>query len=101
MAAVNTGMKFALKDPQGAIAHIKSAEPLVNEATELKRLQLAISANMVNAEVKRDGLGGIDPARMQRAIGQVVQAFELRSNADGGPGVRYILPAPVAVRKLQ
>jgi NitT/TauT family transport system substrate-binding protein len=101
VAAVNTGMKFALKDPQGAIAHIKSAEPLVNEATELKRLQLAISANMVNAEVKRDGLGGIDPTRMQRAIGQVVQAFELTST----PTVAQVFDTsylpPVAVRKLQ
>ena len=49
----------------------------VNEATELKRLQLAISANMVNDEVRRNGLLGIDPARMQRAIDQVVVAFEL------------------------
>ena len=56
---------------------------------------------MVNAEVKRDGLGGIDPARMQRAIGQVVQAFELTST----PTVAQVfdtsyLPS-VAVRKLQ
>ena len=56
---------------------MKAAEPLSNEATELKRLQLAISANMVNDEVRRNGLLGIDPARMQRAIDQVVVSFEL------------------------
>ena len=66
-------------DPKAAIAHIKAAEPLANEATELKRLQLAISANMVNDEVKKHGLLGIDPARMQRAIDQVVASFELPS----------------------
>jgi len=79
LAALNTGFKQVLKDPKAAIAHIKAAEPLANEATELKRLQLAISANMVNDEVKKHGLLGIDPARMQRAIDQVVASFELPS----------------------
>jgi NitT/TauT family transport system substrate-binding protein len=77
LAAVTHGFKLSLKDPQAAIGHIKAAEPLANEATELKRLQLAISANMLNDEVRRIGLGAIDPARMERAIAQVVQAFEL------------------------
>jgi len=31
----------------------------------------------VNDEVRRNGLLGIDPARMQRAIDQVVVSFEL------------------------
>jgi len=77
LAALNTGFKAALKDPKAAIVHVKAAEPLSNEATELKRLQLAISANMVNDEVRMNGLLGIDPARMQRAIDQVVVSFEL------------------------
>ena len=56
LAALNAGFKATLKDPKAAIAHIKAAEPLSNEATELKRLQLAISANMVNDEVRKNGL---------------------------------------------
>ena len=79
LAALNTGFKATLKDPKAAIAHVKAAEPLANEATELKRLQLAIATNMVNDEVKKNGILGIDPARMQRAIDQVVVAFELGS----------------------
>jgi NitT/TauT family transport system substrate-binding protein len=79
LAALNTAFKATLKDPKAAITHVKAAEPLSNEATELKRLQLAMKTNMVNDEVKRNGLLGIDPARMQRAIEQVVLAFELPS----------------------
>jgi NitT/TauT family transport system substrate-binding protein len=79
LAGLNAGFKATLKDPKGAIAHIKAAEPLSNEATELKRLQLAISTNMVNDEVKKNGLLAIDPERMQRAIEQMVVAFELPS----------------------
>jgi NitT/TauT family transport system substrate-binding protein len=77
LAGLAQGFKAALKDPKEAIAHIKAVEPLTNEPLELKRLQLAIAANIVNDEVRRSGLMGIDPARMQRAIDQLVQAFEL------------------------
>ena len=79
LAALAQGFKAALKEPREAIAHIKAVEPLTNEPLELKRLQLAIAANVVNDEVRRSGLMGIDPARMQRAIDQLVQAFELPS----------------------
>jgi NitT/TauT family transport system substrate-binding protein len=79
LVALTQGFKLAVKDPQTAIAHVKAAEPLANEVTELKRLQLAIVANMVNDEVRRNGLGGIEMARMERAIEQVVQSFELGS----------------------
>ena len=93
-------MFFTLKDPRAAIAFIKAVEPLVNEATELKRLELAIASNIVNDEVKRNGLGGIDPARMRRAIEQVVQSFELTAT----PTVAQVFTSeflpPPAVRKL-
>ncbi|HSE92745.1 MAG TPA: ABC transporter substrate-binding protein [Methylomirabilota bacterium] len=100
MAALNEGFKATLKDPKAAIVHVKAAEPLSNEATELKRLQLSIAANMVNDEVKRNGLLGIDAARMQRAIDQVAQSFELPSK----PAVAQVftdayLP-PASARKL-
>ena len=75
-------------------------EPLVNEATELKRLELAIASNIVNDEVKRDGLGGIDPKRMQRAIDQVVQSFELTSKPTVAQVFNSEFLPPAAVRKL-
>ena len=90
----------ALKDPKAAIAHVKAAEPLSNEATELKRLQLAISANMVNDEVRKNGLLGIDPARMQRAIEQVVVAFELGAKPTVAQVFTGAYLPPAAERKL-
>jgi NitT/TauT family transport system substrate-binding protein len=100
VAGVNTGMKFTLKDPKAAIGFIKGVEPLVNEATELKRLELAVSSNIINDEVKRDGLGGIDPKRMQRAIEQVVQSFELTSTPTVAQVFNSEFLPPAAVRKL-
>jgi NitT/TauT family transport system substrate-binding protein len=100
LAALNTGFKAVLKDPKMAITHIKAAEPLSNEATELKRLQLAITANMVNDEVRRQGLLGIDPARMQRAIDQVVVSFELPSKPTVAQVFNGAYLPPVSERKI-
>ena len=101
VAALTQGFKTVLKDPPAAIAQLKTMDPLINEATELKRLQLAMSANMLNAEVKKNGFGAIDPARMQRAIDQVVQYFELPSKPTVGQVFtdKY-LPQPAA-RKIE
>ena len=100
LAALNTGFKAVLKDPQSAIGHIKAAEPLSNEATELKRLQLAISANLLNDEVRRNGLLGIDQARMQRAIEQVVVSFELGSKPTVAEVFTGAYLPPASERKL-
>jgi NitT/TauT family transport system substrate-binding protein len=100
LAGLNTGFKATLKDPKGAIAHVKAAEPLANEATELKRLQLAISTNMINDEVRKNGLLGIDPARMQRAIDQVVVSFELGSKPTVAQVFNGAYLPPASERKL-
>lgn len=100
LAGLNAGFKAVLKDPKAAIVHIKAAEPLSNEATELKRLQLAISANIVNDEVKRNGLLGIDPARMQRAIEQVAVSFELPTRPTVAQVFNGAYLPPASERKL-
>jgi NitT/TauT family transport system substrate-binding protein len=101
LAALNTGFKATLKDPRAAIVHVKAAEPLSNEATELKRLQLAISTNMLNDEVRQNGLLGIDPARMQRAIDQMVVAFELASKPTVAQVFNGAYLPPASERKLE
>jgi NitT/TauT family transport system substrate-binding protein len=100
LAALTAGFKTTLSDPKGAIVHVKAAEPLSNEATELKRLQLAISANMVNDEVRKNGLLGIDPARMQRAIDQVVVSFELGTKPTVAQVFTGAYLPPASERKL-
>ena len=100
LAAVNQGFKATLKDPKAAIVHVKAAEPLSNEATELKRLQLAISANMITDEVRKQGLLGIDNARMQRAIEQVVTSFELSARPTVAQVFNGAYLPPASERKL-
>jgi NitT/TauT family transport system substrate-binding protein len=50
--------------------------------------------------VKRNGLLGIDPARMQRAIEQVAQSFELTSKPTVAQVFTDAYLPPASARKL-
>lgn len=76
LAGLTEGLRLALHDPRAAVTHLKAAEPLVNVETETRRLELA-RVNMLTAEVRARGLGGVDPARLERCIDQVVSALAL------------------------
>jgi NitT/TauT family transport system substrate-binding protein len=45
---------------------------------ELERLRSVISDNILTGEVKRNGLGGIDPARLERSIDQLAEDFKFQ-----------------------
>lgn len=46
---------------------------------QLERLRTALADNILTDEVRRNGLGGVDPARLERSIGQVAQDFKFRN----------------------
>lgn len=75
LRAVVKGWRDVIADPEAGIAAVKERDPLIDEALELDRLQLAIDNNVLTEEVEKDGMGGIDEARMQKAIDQVTYAF--------------------------
>ena len=45
---------------------------------ELERLRTVVSDNILTGEVKRNGLGGIDPARLERSIDQIAEDHKFR-----------------------
>jgi NitT/TauT family transport system substrate-binding protein len=77
LKAVVKGWKDVIADPKAGIAAIKEVDPLIDDALELDRLQLAIDNNVLTDWVKANGMGGIDDARMKTAIDQVVLSFGL------------------------
>ncbi len=94
------GWQDAIKDPQAAIAAIKKADPLVNEKLELERLKVTIRDFVLTDEVKKNGMGDVDDARMEKAIGYVTEGLSLpRKLAPKDVFDRKFLP-PAAQRKL-
>ena len=76
--AVISGTHLAIKDPGRAADDVVSLINGGSRELELDRLRTVISDNILTAEVKRNGIGGIDPARLKRAIDQIAEDFKFR-----------------------
>lgn len=73
-AARDTVMK-----PKLAIASAKKFQPLVKDAVEADRLRLGIECCILTPNVKKNGYGDVDMARLQRSINQAALAYGLKS----------------------
>jgi NitT/TauT family transport system substrate-binding protein len=69
--AVIAGTKLAAKDPERAADEVVSRMDGGARDLELERLRIVLADNILTGEVKRNGLGGIDPARLERSIDQI------------------------------
>ena len=75
LRALNKGIGETITDPAAAVKYVVAANPVLDEATELERLQMAIDQNIVTDEVKANGLGAIAADRMASAIDQIGLTF--------------------------
>jgi NitT/TauT family transport system substrate-binding protein len=74
--AVIAGTDFAIKHPGRAVDEVVSRMEGGSRDLELERLRTLISENIVTGEVKRNGIGAVDPARLERSIDQVGEDFK-------------------------
>jgi NitT/TauT family transport system substrate-binding protein len=72
------GLQETIKSPDTAIKSLMSRNAIVNEATELQRLKMALDRNIVTKAVQTNGLGVIDNDRMARSIEQIALTFEFK-----------------------
>ncbi|QDX98591.1 taurine ABC transporter permease [Pectobacterium carotovorum subsp. carotovorum] len=82
LRAFNKAVKETLADPAAAVQYVKAQDSLINTQLETRRLQMAFDQLVVTPENKKIGLGDVDPARMQRSITEVVEAFGLKNTPD-------------------
>lgn len=66
----------AAADPEASIAALKRAEPLSNPAVEMERLQSALTF-IATPAARANGMGNVDPARLQKHIDVVTEGFQL------------------------
>lgn len=100
LRAINRAIKEVVANPDAHIGLVKQRDPLVTEATELKRLKMMIE--FVDTPVARkDGIGGINKLRFDNTIDRVVSAFGIKNQVspDGIFNSSY-LPA-AGQRRLQ
>ena len=69
--ALVTGTHLTIQDPERAADAVVSRMDSGSRDLELERLRTVLADNILTGEVKRDGLGGVDPARLERSIDQI------------------------------
>ncbi|WP_299601578.1 ABC transporter substrate-binding protein [uncultured Tateyamaria sp.] len=82
LTAVAAGWKDAIADPAKAIESLIDRNPAADAALETRRLQLAIDANVLTENVASNGMGGVDAARMETALGQLAETYEFQNAPD-------------------
>lgn len=80
LRAVAAGWKDVMADPAAGIASLIERNPAADPALEQERLQMSIDQNVATDWVMANGMGNIDPARMQAAIAQLGQTYEFQND---------------------
>jgi NitT/TauT family transport system substrate-binding protein len=78
LRAVIAGTLVSISDPGHAADEVASRIEGGSRDLELDRLRTVIDDNILTGEVKRNGLGGIDPARLERSIDQIGEDFQFQ-----------------------
>lgn len=73
------GLKETVKSPDTAVNSVLKRNDVAKKATELERLNMALRDNVVTAEVKANGWGGIDAARFAKAIDQIGLSYKWKN----------------------
>lgn len=76
--AVIGGLNLVIKNPNAAITEVISRMDDGSREQELERLRTVLRDNILTGDVKRNGIGGIDPARFERSIEQVAEDFKFQ-----------------------
>ena len=70
------GIRDVVADPGATVKYVIKHNNVAREAVEHERLEMALRDNVVTGYVSRNGIGGIDRARFQRALKQLGQSFK-------------------------
>jgi NitT/TauT family transport system substrate-binding protein len=78
------GLKETIKNPSAAVDSVLRREDLGKKEVELERLRMVIRDNIVTPEVRANGLGAIDEARLAQAIDQIALTYAFKSKPKAG-----------------
>lgn len=79
LRAVAKGWKDVIADPKAGVEMMAKRNPAADVDLETRRLQLAIDANVVTDYTKANGIGGVDAARMAKAMEQLAQNYKFKA----------------------
>ncbi len=80
--AVAKGWMDAIADPDAAIESLAERNPAIDKALEKERLMMSAEQNVMTDWVKANGMGIIDPARMDSALAQIGTVYDFQTPPD-------------------
>jgi NitT/TauT family transport system substrate-binding protein len=77
------GMKDTVKAPATAVDSVLKRNDVAKKPAELERLQMAIRDNIVTPEVRANGYGAVDMARLDKSIDQIAITYNFKAKPKG------------------
>jgi NitT/TauT family transport system substrate-binding protein len=89
------GLKDIVRQPAEAVESVVRLDDTVKREVELERLRMAIRENMVTSEVRADGYGAVDVARLGESIDQIglIYTFKAKPKAEDIFDASFLPPA--------
>jgi NitT/TauT family transport system substrate-binding protein len=78
LRAVSAAMRMVIAHPAQAIDDVVGLMDGGSRELELERLRIVMRDNILTEDVKRNGLGGIDPVRFEASLGEIAEGFSFR-----------------------
>jgi NitT/TauT family transport system substrate-binding protein len=79
LRAFNKGMQETVKNPKTSVDSVIRRNDVAKKEVELERLNMAIKDNILTDEVRKNGFGGVDLARLDAAIDQIALTFNFKA----------------------
>jgi len=95
LRATVRGFRETIRNPSTAIEPVLRRDDQAKKDVEIERLRMAIRENVITPEVKANGFGAIDPARLEESLNQMALAytFKLRPKPDAVFDASFLAPA--------
>jgi NitT/TauT family transport system substrate-binding protein len=78
LRAVSAATRMVVAHPAQAIDDVVGLMDGGSRELELERLRIVMRDNILTEDVKRNGLGGIDPVRFEASLGEIAEGFSFR-----------------------
>jgi NitT/TauT family transport system substrate-binding protein len=79
LRAFTKGLQETVKNPATSVDSVIKRNDVAKKEVELERLNMAIKDNIVTDEVKKNGYGAIEMARLDAAIDQIALTFNFKA----------------------
>jgi NitT/TauT family transport system substrate-binding protein len=100
LRALVKGLKETIRDPAPAAESVLKRDDQGSRQVELERLHMAINDNVVTPEVRANGLGAIDEARLAEALNQIALTYSFKAKPKPADIFDPAFLPPLAERSL-